>query len=333
MDVILEVQGGNSLSIAVDPLDTVRDVKEKVQNLNHIPISHQTFIFNGQLLQDDLHLWESQIDRGSRIHLLVANDDAENPASLDMPPSNITELDLFLASIDMPASNIKGLEKWLPSLDMLPSNREELEEMLPSLEMPPPRMTLREKLFGQQGVPAERTRVTFRVKMIETKRVRSFPMEMYLYDTVLCLKEKIYNLKKPENIKAKDMEVLLKSGYELKDQWSLQDCGMLNISHVYVRKRLAQPREPGTDAHFGTKMLNLMLVPKGGTQKIPIQVNILNSVGDMRFELEKFHRHVLPQDLSYFFTNKKGHVMSETLAFNWFRLEDGDTIEITPASI
>ncbi|XP_020232642.1 uncharacterized protein LOC109812963 [Cajanus cajan] len=153
---------------------------------------------------------------------------------------------------------------------------------------------------------------------------------MNLDDTILQLKDKISMMKTRQKLKLQEMSVRLKSGEELHDHCSLRDCGMLNISHVYVHKTL--PQQPRlSSAAFGPKMLKLMVVLKGGTHKIPIEVNSLNRVEELKFELEKFHKHLLPENGRYFFTyQKKGYVMSDTHAFSWYMIEDGDTIQITP---
>ncbi|KAK7391022.1 hypothetical protein VNO78_19307 [Psophocarpus tetragonolobus] len=84
--------------------------------------------------------------------------------------------------------------------------------------------------------------------------------------------------------------------------------------------------ESVTDSHFG-KMVTDIVVGEGGT----VVVNGRCCVEDLRFELDKFHRHALPQNGLYHFTNSKtGNLMTATYAFDWFMMEDGDTIQITP---
>ncbi|KHN15807.1 hypothetical protein glysoja_012599 [Glycine soja] len=144
MEVILEILGGNSFFIdvgpwffiEVGPLDTVLDVKEKVQNLHNIPISYQTFLFNGEILQDDLQVSTSGIDRGSRIGLLVAPPDDANLAPpqptltppwhtrpFGMPEFPPNEIDVYLKPPQRPPRPV------VLKVTVLPLNSKEKIEM------------------------------------------------------------------------------------------------------------------------------------------------------------------------------------------------------------
>ncbi|BAT94015.1 hypothetical protein VIGAN_08058100 [Vigna angularis var. angularis] len=191
-------------------------------------------------------------------------------------------------------------------------------------------------------LPMPPATVRLTVQIVEY-RVRPFVLELDLDDTILQLKKKIYRMKKTRKLNLNKMSVRIKSGEDLRDQLSLRDCGVLNMSVVYVHKNSEKP-EPEPPLKFtipvvtadcvggvAAKMVKIMVVPKDGTQKVVIEVDLFDRVEDLRYELEKFHKHVLPANVGYFFTNKKnGHVMSEAHAFNWYGIEDGDVIEVTP---
>ncbi|XP_050880114.1 ubiquitin domain-containing protein 7SL RNA2-like [Lathyrus oleraceus] len=78
MDVTFEVQRGRSFSIEIGFFDTILEIKEKVQKYQGIPISNQTLIFNGQILQDDGDIWKCAIFQNSRIYLMVAAADSDH---------------------------------------------------------------------------------------------------------------------------------------------------------------------------------------------------------------------------------------------------------------
>ncbi|KAG5113366.1 hypothetical protein JHK82_036635 [Glycine max] len=251
MEVILEILGGNSFFIdvgpsffiEVGPLDTVLDVKEKVQTLHNIPISYQTFLFNGEVLQDDLQVSTSGIDRGSRIGLLVAPPDDANLAPPqptlrppwhtrpfgmpEFPPSlhlniiphvydpfgygmpNIPEFSSLTELRPMPQ-----MPQQLPSSsteDMLvPSNSNEFEEPLPDMmEASPPSETA--------------GRVTLNVKVHEIQD--RIPIEMEFEDTVLKVKEKIVAREDMRGVPLGRIALQSYSaGVELLDHQVLQDC-------------------------------------------------------------------------------------------------------------
>ncbi|CAK8566608.1 unnamed protein product [Lathyrus sativus] len=78
MDVTFELQRGRPFSIEVGFFDTILEIKEKVQKYQGIPISKQTLVFNGQILQDDGDIWKCEIFQNSRIHLMVAAADSDH---------------------------------------------------------------------------------------------------------------------------------------------------------------------------------------------------------------------------------------------------------------
>jgi len=77
MDVNFVVQRGTTFSIEVGFFDTILEIKEKVEKYQGIPVSNQTLIFNGQILQDDDDIWKCAIFHNSLIHLIetVTNSD------------------------------------------------------------------------------------------------------------------------------------------------------------------------------------------------------------------------------------------------------------------
>ncbi|KAL5061668.1 hypothetical protein RYX36_023405 [Vicia faba] len=78
MDVTFEVHRGRKFSIEIGFFDTILEIKEKVLKYQGIPISKQTLIFNGQILQDDGDIWKCAIFQNSCIQLLVAGTDSDH---------------------------------------------------------------------------------------------------------------------------------------------------------------------------------------------------------------------------------------------------------------
>ena len=82
------------------------------------------------------------------------------------------------------------------------------------------------------------------------------------------------------------------------------------------------------------KKLRVMVLPKCGTRKIPVEVNAGDNVGELRKELAKIQQRFqlnLPQD-GYFFIYKQ-NVMDDDRSFRWHRVDYGDTIEIFNGSV
>ncbi|GMH24986.1 hypothetical protein Nepgr_026829 [Nepenthes gracilis] len=77
MDVIFEMQEEISFSIETGFFDTVLEIKEKIEKYRDIPVSQQTLIFNGKVLEDDSDVESSRIFQNSRIRLVVQTREPE----------------------------------------------------------------------------------------------------------------------------------------------------------------------------------------------------------------------------------------------------------------
>ncbi|XP_050367404.1 ubiquitin domain-containing protein 7SL RNA2-like [Argentina anserina] len=159
------------------------------------------------------------------------------------------------------------------------------------------------------------------------------PVEMDLNDTVSKLKEKIQGV---EPIPLSRL-VLHCSGNELQDHRSLRECEISDNAEIEVSLR-PSPTASAAGAMAvspGSKSkLKLMVLPKCGTKKIPVEVNASDNVGELRKELQKLHQRLhfhLPQE-SYFFIYKQ-NVMDDDKSFRWHHVGQGDTIEIFNGSV
>ncbi|EOY28608.1 hypothetical protein QUC31_013115 [Theobroma cacao] len=264
MDVTFECQRGRSFSIEVGFFDTVLEIKEKVQKYQGIPISRQTLVFNGQVLQDERDVEYCEILQNSSIQLLVAPE-ADKP-------------------------QVVKTEKSSPS----------------------------KKLQLKINIPSSKA---------------SIPLEMDVNDTVLRLKEKIREM---EPVPVNRL-VVQSSGAELQDHLSLRDCELPDNTEIDVNIK-PSPTGSGTGsagATTGTKrLLKVMVLPKCGTKKIPVEVNASDNVAELRKELQKLQQRLqfhLPQE-GYFFIYKQ-NVMDDDRSFRWHHVGQGDTIEIFNGSV
>lgn len=93
MDVFFETQSGSTLSIEVSYWDTVLDIKKKIEKYERIPVSKQTLLFQGNVLEDDLDIVQCKIFHKSRLQVFDSsfrnpnhNSDQVLPAE-KFPPS------------------------------------------------------------------------------------------------------------------------------------------------------------------------------------------------------------------------------------------------------
>ncbi|XP_022853833.1 ubiquitin domain-containing protein 7SL RNA2-like [Olea europaea var. sylvestris] len=74
MDINIQPSDGNAFQIEIGYFDTVLEMKEKIQKVKGIPITKQTLVFNGNVLQDELNVHYSDILDQSYIQLIVAGE-------------------------------------------------------------------------------------------------------------------------------------------------------------------------------------------------------------------------------------------------------------------
>ncbi|TKY53093.1 ubiquitin C [Spatholobus suberectus] len=93
MDIFLELQNGTLFSVKARSTDTIETIKERVEKCHGIPVSKQTLILNGQVLEDYFHFGNLLIFSDTRIQLHVSPDKKELVNSPDTASSSTTHVD------------------------------------------------------------------------------------------------------------------------------------------------------------------------------------------------------------------------------------------------
>ncbi|OVA12792.1 Ubiquitin domain [Macleaya cordata] len=161
---------------------------------------------------------------------------------------------------------------------------------------------------------------------------------MDITDTVGQLKQRICEVK---GIPVRQIGLLF-SGTELvDDNLMLFDYGLFLFSHeVIVFIKAASPPLSSisgciNSANKGTlKRLKLKVSPISGNEKIRVEMNPLDNVGELRKELRRLHQRIqfhLPTGEYYFFYKRT--LMDEDRTFKWHNVRQGGTIEIYGGSL
>ncbi|GLT44777.1 hypothetical protein SLA2020_186540 [Shorea laevis] len=179
------------------------------------------------------------------------------------------------------------------------------------------------QIHVEQPSPVASNKIQVKINIPSSKAC--VPLEIDVNDTILRLKEKIHEM---ENVPINRLVVQYR-GMELQDNRSLRECELKHNAQIDVNVR-PSPTVPGT----GSKKLKLMVLPKCGPKKIPVEVNPSDSVGELRNELQKLQSRLqftLPPE-GYFFIYKQ-NVMDDDRSFRWHQVGQGDTIEIFNGSV
>ena len=229
MQILVNISTGTSLTLEVEPSDSIEEVKKKIQDKEGFKHEQQTLIFAGQQLEDNKMLFEYNIKNKSTLHLvkkfiqIFVRLVEGKQLTLDVEPSD---------TIETVKKKIEVIEGLKPEQQTLIFAGQQLEDNKTLSEYKIKDQSTLHLVIRLRGIK-KFIRIFFKALTGET-----ITLDVEPSDTIEKVKKKI---QEKEGIKPEEQRFIF-AATELEDNYTIADYKIKENSTIHLILRLRKPQ-------------------------------------------------------------------------------------------